>query len=598
MGDFQSNWEDWEQEVKKAEEARIAARNARLPAEPRGATVDYGEAVEPILNISPEQVQEFLRQSRAGTLSVPAPEEKKIPAPPISKPTQKPARRTAATKPKVDSNVVIPPAATLPPSAPIEPLAPFPEMQYTPRVDVERELSGILEAMPKTLEDLAGPRPRAIIREPKSLIDRFLQILLLSPAANEAGGWGPYYEKEQAAIERTWKDELAYQQKRQEMTREYRLKGLDARQKQVEEQRELERKQYAALGERNPSLAQNPGYVEGLYPDIPKAYRDKLRAQSIDPETGMFKKGALLYISPEERWKFKKDQLAAQLKDLGITDPKDQATYIDNADKYYELIKDRYSSIEKNILWLSSQPKTPENIAKINELIDYKRRMDENAKDTPDHIKLGHMLKVYDQQEAIAKERAKAEYELNIRVRGEAEAKKILQSESDYIRKLYNDYRDLANRRYGSGMLSAYKSGGAEKPTLEDQLSETAPDMRLYMRIFPTLFPVTANKADIVKRYEEIDMISARAARELTGKIPITEWTNKQVRNNVDKYYIEKLWGGLLNMFDAATLQAAANKYGDVERIPYFRLHRAATLLSIDPTRIGEARQILLGATQ
>lgn len=519
---------------------------------------------------------------------------------PSAKPSPTKVTQKVTAKKEGTTKAVEQPAAT--PVTTTEPtptqavVTPFPEMKYTPRIDAERELTGILDAMPRTIEDLgAGTRPQ--VRRPETGLEKLLAILLLTPAAGAAGGWDPYWERKQAVAERPWKEEIEYQKKRQEVIREYKLKAFDAKLKQNEEQRELERKQYAALGERNPALAQNPGYVVGLYPDLPPDVVAKLKQQSIDPTTGNFKPGAILYLSPTERWKLKREAMAGVLKDLGITDPKQQTMFIENPDKYWDIVAKQYDSIEKQIVFLRSQPPTPENAKKIEQLISDKNRLDASAKGLEDHQKMGLMNKALDEQEAIQKERALQRYASNLRIytslygeeNGKARADTELQSDVRYIQKQYADYRDLYMKYTTGKTLTAYRTGA----TKENIMETVSPDMKVFIRIFPTLYPELATKGEIPKKYDELSVIAHKASNVLTGKVKASVYRNK-IQDPYEQMDFDKMWEGMIGMMDSSVIQAAIKKYGSVELIPFKLLFQAAqAVVSGSPDL---ASQLLLGA--
>lgn len=546
-----------------------------LPSQPMLGPM--GESVEPLEPLYGPMGERVERVAPAPVpVPVPVPVEPKAPTKKGTKPTPK-SKGTATPTP------VVSPAISPLITPQTEAIPQVPTMTFTPPVDTEGELTNILNALPQRLEDLAGPRPQ--VRKPEKWWEQLAAIGLLSPAVGAAGGWDQYWQRKQDILEKPWKEQAAFQKERANLIKDFKLKSLEYKMEQNKEIREKEEQAYAKLGENNPLLAQSPAYMAGLFKNLPREYREKLLAESIDPKTGQFKPGAALYASPEKKWKYKLASVAGIAADLGITDPKEQAQLAINPEKFMEVMNSHTESLEKQLTYLLTQPQTPQNKAKIAEIIAIKRKLDEKYADVPDYMKTAQNIAFYNKQRESQKQRAVASFNTH-------KDKARLQADVTEIDNYFNDLIDMANTYLG-GKGYAIAVRGKAQAQKEPQTEE----YKLLLKSQPGLNPNVVNKADVQKNLTDTILVIDRLSTHPIG-VDVDVWATKNlstielpIYHSLRKAWIADLGGAGLSPL----LAEAAKKYGGPKKIPFKQIYQAALTLNSSPTQTDLVRKALLG---
>lgn len=240
----------------------------------------------------------------------------------------------------------------------------FPAPQFTPRMDISGELNKISESLPRSIEEMVGPRPEV---PQYSLTKNIVEAL-----KNFTLGLNPYEVEEQKLAQRRkeYGENIDLAKKRMQLAHDIRVKDFDARMKQNEEMRAAEEKAYATIGERDPRLAKNPRYVMGLFKDLPSDLKQELLNNAIDPTTGLFKPGAALSFGPEEKFKLLTKWRAQSLYDFGFNGtPLEAVALTLNPEKFYEHITSAVKRMDSEISRLRNSPETPENTQAYNRLM-------------------------------------------------------------------------------------------------------------------------------------------------------------------------------------------------------------------------------------
>lgn len=470
-------------------------------------------------------------------------------------------------------------------STPTSPTAPEPgaitqflNPEFTQPTNVEGELTNILNALPQRLEDLAGPRPQA--QRPTKWWQQLLALPFLGAVGTEN-----FYQQKDKALERPWKEQMAFAKERADLVKEFKLKALDYKMTQNKEMRDREEKAYAKLGEDDPSLGQNLAYRAGLYKDLPANVREKLIQEAVDPKTGQFKTGSPLYVSPEKKFRYKLEEVRLMAEAMGITDQKEQARLAVNPEEFMKSYYGRLDSLEKQIAYYLEQPDTPQNRAQIARIQAIKKSLETKAGDVPDYIKVGQNVAYFNQERAKQKQYAKNDFKTH-------KDKARLQQDENTIDDYFNNLIDLSYTHLGGKgyaiALRGRKGKGVEYPPEYAMLMESQPDLN----------PDIVGKPAADKNYKDVRNTIERVASHPSG-VDVDLWAQQNL-GPIELPIYRSLWTSWIQKFGSTNntdlLAEAAKKYGNIRKVPFRQLYQAITILHTNPDQKDAIRRALLGA--